>query len=290
MQSLNTNPALSNHKSDRNVVAFRRWQSGFIPDLCFTETTEHNLVYGAHVHDLMEIIWVRSGSTDLMFRDRSYRMRPGDAVVIAPDEVHGGGSCDSSGFSFSTLHVPRKVLELLFGYNYLYEYMTPVRLIDGCFAETLHRELIGGLPNTLSLAEQLACLADVLKRLFQAKRSHAYPIVQSTACHPAVKRAKSIINESYTEPIDFCRLATEVKLHQRYLISMFKTVTGIPPHQYQIALRVDLARRLLESDLSLSNVASSAGFADQSHLNRHFKRTYSLTPGVFREQTTTMKK
>jgi AraC family transcriptional regulator len=134
----------------------------------------------------------------------------------------------------------------------------------------------------------LTCLDDVLGRLFKAKHSLVFAAVPLTVCHPAIKRVKSVINAKFTEPIDFCRLATEVNLHQRYLISLFKTMTGIPPHQYQIALRVDLARRLLDGKLSLSNVASSAGFADQSHFNRHFKRIYSLTPGVFREQTVPM--
>ena len=279
---------VNGHSPDSGKVDYRRWESGFIPDLNFTQTSEHNFAYGAHVHDLMEIIWVLSGSSEIVCRDRSYTMHRGDAVIIAPNEVHAGGSYDHSSFSFATLQIPRTLVEMLFGYNYLYECVSPVLLVDGCFAETLYRELIYGLPKTLSLTDQLTCLDDVLGRLFHARHSVAYPAVGTRTCHPAVRQAKSIINESYTESIDFCRLATEVKLHQRYLISLFKSMTGIPPHQYQIALRVDLARRLLESKLSLSNVASSAGFADQSHLNRHFKRIYNQTPGEFREHTIPM--
>lgn len=288
MQIDNRCSSQGGHRPRNNQVAFRRWDSSFIHDLNFTETTEHNLAYGAHVHDVMEIIWVLSGCSTLICRDHSYRMHCGDAVIIAPNEVHAGGSYDSSGFSFATLHIPRTVIEMLFENNYSFEHLSPVQLIDGGFAENLYRELIGGLPNTRTLEDQLTCLNDVLERLFHAKRSVAYPAVALMACHPAVKRAKSIINATFTETIDFCRLATEVNLHQRYLISLFKTMTGIPPHQYQIALRVDLARRLLDGNLPLSSVASSAGFADQSHLNRHFKRIYSLTPGSFREQTVPM--
>lgn len=276
------------YRSHNDQVAFRRWESAFIPDLKFTETTEHGLTYGAHVHDVMEIIWVLSGCSNLICRDRSYRMQYGDAVIISPNEVHAGGSYECSSFSFASLHIPRAVLEMLFGYEYTHEYMAPVQLVDGSLAEILYRDLIGNLPDTLSLADQLTCLDDVLGRFLKAKHSLAFPAVPLTVCHPAVKQAKSIINATFTESIDFCRLATEVNLHQRYLISLFKTMTGIPPHQYQIAMRVDLARRLLDGKLPLSGVASSAGFADQSHFNRHFKRIYSLTPGVFREQTVPM--
>lgn len=269
-------------------VAFRRWASRFIPGLKFTQTTEHDVMYGAHVHDVMEIMWVLSGSTRLICRDRCYRMNCGDAVIIAPNEVHAGGSYARSSFSFAALHIPRTVLEKLFGDHYTRQYMAPVQLLGRNIAGTLYRDLIGGLLDTLSLADQLTCLEDGLGRLFRTRHSLAFPAVPLTSCHPAVSRAKSVIDATFTEPIDFCRLATEVHLHQRYLISLFKTVTGIPPHQYQIALRVDLARKLLDDNLPLSNVASSAGFADQSHFNRHFKRIYNLTPGVFREQTVPM--
>ncbi len=270
-------------RSHDGQVAFRRWESAFIPDLNFTETTEHNVTYGAHVHDVMEILWVLSGRSNFVCRARSYSMHRGDAVIITPNEVHAGGS--SKNFSFATLHIPRTVIEMLFGNDYTHGYMAPVQLVDGSFADSLYRDLIGSLPHTVSRADQLSCLDDVLGSLFRTNHSPAFPAVPLTACHPAVKRVKFIINAAYTEPIDICRLAAEVHLHQRYLISLFKTMTGIPPHQYQIALRVDRARQLLDSNLPLSCVASSVGFADQSHFNRHFKRIYSLTPGVFRNQT-----
>jgi transcriptional regulator GlxA family with amidase domain len=69
----------------------------------------------------------------------------------------------------------------------------------------------------------------------------------------------------------------------RYLISLFRLATGTTPHQFQIAMRVELARDLLEQHLPLCEVAARAGFADQSHLNRHFRRHYGFTPGEFRE-------
>jgi transcriptional regulator GlxA family with amidase domain len=78
-------------------------------------------------------------------------------------------------------------------------------------------------------------------------------------------------------------LARRVDLDMRYLISLFKLATGVTPHQFQIAMRVELARSLLQEHLPLTEVAARAGFADQSHLNRHFLRKYGFTPGAFRE-------
>ena len=55
----------------------------------------------------------------------------------------------------------------------------------------------------------------------------------------------------------------------------------MPPHRFQLAQRVRLARRLLERGVPIAAVAAATGFADQSHLHRHFKRGLDLTPGEY---------
>jgi AraC family transcriptional regulator len=63
---------------------------------------------------------------------------------------------------------------------------------------------------------------------------------------------------------------------------LFKTSTGLPPHQYVIARRIDRAKRLLrEDDLSLAQVAARVGFWDQGHFTHHFKRLVGVTPKRF---------
>jgi AraC family transcriptional regulator len=64
----------------------------------------------------------------------------------------------------------------------------------------------------------------------------------------------------------------------------FKAATGLPPHQYVIARRVERARQLLQKgmDVSLAEVAVSAGFSDQCQFSHHFKRLLGVTPRQFR--------
>ena len=64
----------------------------------------------------------------------------------------------------------------------------------------------------------------------------------------------------------------------------FKAATGLPPHQYVIARRVERAKELLHGggNLSLAEVAAHAGFSDQSVFCHHFKRLVGVTPGRFR--------
>ena len=55
----------------------------------------------------------------------------------------------------------------------------------------------------------------------------------------------------------------------------------MPPHVYVTGRRVELARRLLLDGVPAAEAATRAGFYDQSHLTRHFKRLHGVTPVAF---------
>lgn len=64
-----------------------------------------------------------------------------------------------------------------------------------------------------------------------------------------------------------------------YFARLFKLTTGITPHQYLIHWRVQHAKSLLlKTNLTISQVAEAAGFADQSHLTKQMKRLLGVTP------------
>jgi AraC family transcriptional regulator len=85
------------------------------------------------------------------------------------------------------------------------------------------------------------------------------------------------------------QLAAIARLSPNYFAWLFQRSTGVPPHQYVIARRVERARQLLQtgSDFSLAEVAASAGFSDQSQFSHHFKRLVGVTPGQFRMRVRT---
>jgi AraC family transcriptional regulator len=80
------------------------------------------------------------------------------------------------------------------------------------------------------------------------------------------------------------QIAAVARLSPYHFARQFKTATGLPPHQYVILRRVERAKHLLEAgpNLSLAEVAASAGFSDQSRFSQHFKRLVGVTPGQFR--------
>jgi AraC family transcriptional regulator len=80
------------------------------------------------------------------------------------------------------------------------------------------------------------------------------------------------------------QMARAAHLSVYHFARQFKAATGLPPHQFVIARRVERARQLLQAgtDLSLAEVALRAGFSDQSQFTHHFKRLVGVTPGQFR--------
>jgi AraC family transcriptional regulator len=83
-------------------------------------------------------------------------------------------------------------------------------------------------------------------------------------------------------------MAAQVHLGPDHFARQFKAATGLAPHQFVIARRIKRAQQLLErrQEVSLAEVAISAGFSDQSQLCFHFKRIVGVTPGQFRASKT----
>jgi AraC family transcriptional regulator len=79
------------------------------------------------------------------------------------------------------------------------------------------------------------------------------------------------------------------RLSPYFFARQFKRATGLPPHQYALARRVDRAKQPLQtgSDFSLAEVASHARFSNQSQFSHHFKSLVGVTPGQFRTRART---
>jgi AraC family transcriptional regulator len=83
------------------------------------------------------------------------------------------------------------------------------------------------------------------------------------------------------------QMAAVARLSVYHFARQFKAATGLPPHQYVIARRVERAKGLLQGgELSLADIAAHAGFCDQSQFSHHFKRLVGLTPRQFRMPAT----
>jgi AraC family transcriptional regulator len=98
-----------------------------------------------------------------------------------------------------------------------------------------------------------------------------------------VRRAKEILSAHLDGSITLQEVARECHFSTSHFSRQFRRSTGLPPHKWLLARRIEVAKEKLgDRGLSLSDVAAACGFADQSHLTRVFTRMIGVSPGAWR--------
>jgi AraC-like DNA-binding protein len=96
-------------------------------------------------------------------------------------------------------------------------------------------------------------------------------------------RVQEYIDSHLSEDLELEQLALTAGLSLHHFARAFKTSVGVPPHQFVLQRRLSLARDLLTStDRPIADIAIAAGFSDQSHLARHFRQSFAVSPIAFR--------
>ncbi len=96
-----------------------------------------------------------------------------------------------------------------------------------------------------------------------------------------MRLAREYLEDNFAENVPLAALAKVVNLSPFHLARVFGKEVGIPLHAYQAQARVRHARDLLLRGWPVARVAQQTGFADQSHLARHFKRLVGVPPGSY---------
>jgi AraC-like DNA-binding protein len=97
------------------------------------------------------------------------------------------------------------------------------------------------------------------------------------------RRAKEMLLANLDGQIGLEDLALACGLSRSHFARAFKIAVGMPPLQWLLVQRVERAKDLLlNSALSIDQIAYHCGFADQSHLTRVFQRIVKATPGAWR--------
>ncbi|MFT4269148.1 MAG: AraC family transcriptional regulator [Xenophilus sp.] len=92
--------------------------------------------------------------------------------------------------------------------------------------------------------------------------------------------AWTLTDREWREPVE--RIAHRLGLSREAFTRRFRARTGMPPHAWRLVERLNLARERLHGDDDLAALAAELGFADQSHLSRHFRRVFGVSPGRYR--------
>ena len=130
--------------------------------------------------------------------------------------------------------------------------------------------------------KQIGALRDVLQRENIELRERA-ATARGGLSPGQLQRAQDLMIESLKARVPLARLARECGLSERHFARAFRQSTGLPPHRWLVDHKVERAKQLLPNPLlSLSDVARTCGFADQSHFSRMFSALVGLSPGLWR--------
>jgi len=121
-------------------------------------------------------------------------------------------------------------------------------------------------------------LISVLARRYPWRKS----AVSADKKNPAIHRVRDYLHDRAGEEVGLTELAAMAGMDRFQLNRQFQHCYGVPPHAYLVQLRLLKARALLAQGILPADAAVLAGFADQSHLGRWFKRAYYLTPAAYR--------
>jgi len=264
---------------------FRYWEAPSLPTFSLIAAREHVHDYPYHLHDCAEIIWNHAGRVGVRCRGVTYEIGPGEMCVLAPNELHSTYVPDGDACTSTLIHIPAEIFWITAA-RFLRRgekfQRAPFFVVDENAAPFAVPSYLDRIAETSDQELARRHIESLLAALMRAPARFAVPQVETAYWHPAVIRAREALAVYSDEEAAVSEIAADVGLNMRYFIALFKDGTGLSPHQFQIALRVDRARSMLQAKRTpLCEVAITSGFSDQSHLNRHFKRRFGFTPKAF---------
>jgi AraC family transcriptional regulator len=131
----------------------------------------------------------------------------------------------------------------------------------------------------------IARAASLLQVEFDRRNADADGPSQGALVAWQVNRVRAYVDANLDTSIQIRDLAAVARRSNAYFSRAFKTTFGETPHAFVVGRRLHRAAELmLTSDDSLSQVASSCGFADQAHLCKMFRQRHGQSPAVWRRQ------
>jgi transcriptional regulator GlxA family with amidase domain len=111
----------------------------------------------------------------------------------------------------------------------------------------------------------------------------------ATPQRPSLRSLVASLPDRLAEDLSVARLAADVAMSERTFARSFRQETGVTPAAHVEELRVDAARRLLETtDLTVASVADAVGFGRAETLHRSFRRSVGTTPDAYRRHFATL--
>jgi AraC-like DNA-binding protein len=238
-----------------------------------------------HWHEEYQFCLIQAGESELNYRGRNLPTPPTSLFMVHPGEIHSNRVYDDrAGCSYRTLFVDAELMRRAAAQIQGKGSGLPFFPTAVVFDEDVLRQYLDlhvALERPSSSLERQILLLNLLTKLISRFSETGARARSFGLEHQHVMRARDYLIEHYAENVSLEKLARIANLSPFHFNRVFSDQLGMPPHAFQTQLRVARAKALLRQGRAISLVASETGFADQSHLTRHFKRLVGVTPGQF---------
>ncbi|WP_019631583.1 AraC family transcriptional regulator [Actinomadura atramentaria] len=239
--------------------------------------------YAPHVHDEYAIGVCVEGRETMRYRGARICAEAGSLVVVEPGETHTGGPADAAGFAYVALYPDAALLREALPGRYAPHFRDGVIRDRGLSAalRRAHLALRRGDDPLEAEDRLLAMLNALIGRHADAGTGPTTSPGRARADTIARAVAERLADEPATPPT-LQTLAADLGLSRYQVLRAFREARGMPPYAWLAQHRVARARALLDAGRRPAEAAAEAGFADQAHLTRWFRRTLGVTPGAYR--------
>jgi len=196
--------------------------------------------------------------------------------VLHPDEVHDGAAGTEDGLIYRMIYLPPDLIGAVDDNRKALPFVADPVVSDTGLWKAL-ADILGDLdrePDDLMMDDVVMRIAAGLTR----QAGMPGKTITATA-RSAVLHARDFLDSNCTEAVRSETLEAITGLDRYELARQFRRLLGTSPHRYLVMRRLERAKRLLKQGDTLADAAADAGFADQAHFTRHFRRAFGMPPG-----------
>jgi AraC-like DNA-binding protein len=253
------------------------WRLPHLRDVEFLHASHVTHDYPLHMHQEYSIALLLRGTETTVCNGSSYRARRGDLLLVSSEQVHASQSVNSEYRAFKIW--PDALTRICDASSLRHnpcfqDVVVKDRLLFRALLE-LHIELEKEGSALERESRFVSTMALLLNRQTERQRES---VSNARKEETKVRIVREYLRDHYAENVSLSQLTSLTNLSPYYLLRVFRSRAGFPPHEYQTQVRIAHARRLIRAGTPLSQIAIETGFFDQSHLSRNFKRIVGVTP------------
>jgi AraC-like DNA-binding protein len=234
--------------------------------------------YDPHRHETYAIGVTERGLQAFRYRGTDCVSTTGLTIVLHPDELHDGHAAAPDGFVYRMLYIDAALIGEALGGPTL-PFVPDAVGDDPAIAAALD-EAFEGFPDSFTTLAGAGIVASVADRL--SRRAGRSPTSRSVPYDSVgLDRARERLDAASDLTVSAEELEAVAGIDRYALARAFRARHATSPHRYLVGRGLQRTKTAIAEGLPLAEAAAEGGFADQSHMTRHFKARFGLTPGRY---------